>query len=254
MLKIVLFSFLLFAISCANNSDEQKLYKLTAECMDLNISTKKNSIYNFANNNPADPTAMAIKKACDSIDFQYKNLKKFIVSSDNIDSIALMSNNFITLNEFYKIKFSKLKVSPAIMLKLNTKEQYLNLASITFSNTLLELYTAIYYPICSMTVGSFKIFSTTEVLKSKKEFVGFITYDNEDYTDRKKYNYIIKSVKRNGKVVNDVSVKIINNNRVIKVLTKSKGYYEVEMICSFYTSSDSVKIESPVTLGFKVTE
>jgi hypothetical protein len=105
-----------------------------------------------------------------------------------------------------------------------------------------------------MTVGSFKIFSTTEVLKSKKEFVGFITYDNEDYTDRKKYNYIIKSVKRNGKVVNDVSVKIINNNRVIKVLTKSKGYYEVEMIYSFYTSSDSVKIESPITLGFKVTE
>ena len=242
--------------SCGNRNSKETCLKYSTSFIDKEAQRLIIKINKYHENNLNHPIALNAKVEMDSIEAEYLMLSKSISTNEDIDfCIKSLEHFYLLINRKVKnIKQAKVYVDSLHMITVNTKAEILNIASLINYEALNSLTYPFQYGCVYLDSFGYNFYSSSDTIKLSEPFNAFIAYEISSTRNIEYKDYKVLGMKRNGKKLNKLDIRLASKNRMIIVKPEQKGDYELNLLFTRINDYQPYKTEHPLQIKFTVTE
>lgn len=249
---IGLIALIVVVFSCGEKDSKETCLKYSTSFIEKESQRLINKINHYTNINPFDIKGISCENKMKIIQLEYTRLSNAINTTEDIKL------NKIAFEGFYSIVKKNLRENKYTdslkAIVLTSKEEIMNIASLlkyevlnSLSRDLFSLNDVIYKV-------DYSYYSITDTIKLSEPFNAFVTYEIASTKNLEYKDYRVVSVKRNGRLLDKLDIKLASNNRMFIIKPKQTGSYEVNLVFTRDSNNSPYKKVHPLQIKFIVVD
>ena len=252
-LKFIVLSVLIMVVcSCEEKTSKETCLKYSTSFIEKESQRLINKINHYTNINPFDINGISCENKMKIIQLEYTRLSNTINTPEDIKISKIAFEGFYSL---VKKNLGENKYTDSLIaIVLTSKEEIMNIASLlkyevcnSLSRDLFSLNDVIYKL-------DYSYYSITDTIKLSEPFNAFVTYEIASTRNLEYKDYRVVSVKRNGKLLDKLDIKLAPNNRMFIIKPDQMGNYEVNLMFTRNNNISPYKTGHPMQIKFTVKE